>query len=633
MFGLHILDILAIAGYFLLVIGIGWLSKRLIKNETDYFLGGRRFGKLVSIFLSFGTGTSSDTAISASRETYRVGMSGIWIQLLWLFITPFYWIIAPWYRRLRVITGGDYFQQRFQSKGLTALYVWTSIIWLMFYIAIGLTAIGKTIEIVTVKSESVLTVLEKQSVEQYKTLKTLTALENPTVEQKQQLADLKQLEKQQKIKAYYSHISTQQIVPIIALIILIYGLLGGLYAAAWTDTLQGILILVLSVLLLPMGMYKAGWFSGLHATVPADMFKIISTSASSDYTWYYIVALIAMNLVGVAAQPHIFVTGGGSAKDEMTARIGLVFGNYLKRFTTIMWGFTGVVAFALYKNVISDPDMIWGYATDQLLGPGFVGIMIACLLAASMSSADAFMICGSALFTRNFYRPLVSDKSEEHYVKVGRLVSAIMIAGAIAISLYFNDVLSLIKYYWQLPVIFGAVFWVSILWRYVTRTAALVTVFFSWMVIVMLPNILPQMSFVAGHVPAGVADKPMLVVLALMGVGFDGASNPILMTLNYSLNIILPFVLLVVVSLFTSKPERKAVDNVFARLNMPVSSDPNQDVQNVDAEIMAYEQEANPSAWGLKKFSKTDVWGFFACIAISILVILFAWLIANITVP
>ncbi len=144
MYGLHYLDIFSISIYFLVVIAIGIISKRRVKNAEDYFMGGRGFGKLVSIFLAFGSGTSSDTAISTSRETYRAGMSGIWIQLLWLFITPFYWIIAPWYRRLRVITGGDYFQDRFGSKTLTA--------------------VGKTVEIVTAKPDTELSITEKNNV-------------------------------------------------------------------------------------------------------------------------------------------------------------------------------------------------------------------------------------------------------------------------------------------------------------------------------------------------------------------------------------------------------------------------------------------------------------------------------------
>ena len=229
MFGLHIFDIVAIVLYFFVVIGIGILSRRRIKNEEDYFMGGRRFGKLVSIFLAFGSGTSSDTAISASRETYRAGMSGIWIQLLWLFITPFYWIIAPWYRRLRVITGGDYFQDRFNSKFLTGLYVGFSFLYLMFHIAVALTAIGKTVEIVTVKPESELTQEEKFKRDQYLEYDELKYSDNElSVDAQQRYLDLEIKAENQEIQPYFSYLSSIQVVPIIAIIIIIYGVLGGL---------------------------------------------------------------------------------------------------------------------------------------------------------------------------------------------------------------------------------------------------------------------------------------------------------------------------------------------------------------------------------------------------------------------
>ena len=86
-------------------------------------------------------------------------MSGIWAVLLWLFITPFYWIIGPWYRRH---ADGHYrrlFRRaRFQSKALGAAYAAFSVFYFMYYIAIGLTAVGKTVEILTpVPSESAYT--------------------------------------------------------------------------------------------------------------------------------------------------------------------------------------------------------------------------------------------------------------------------------------------------------------------------------------------------------------------------------------------------------------------------------------------------------------------------------------------
>ncbi len=62
MFGLPIIDLLVIVVYFAIVIAIGVWSSRRIKSQEDFFLAGRRFGKLVQTFAAFGQGTSADTA-------------------------------------------------------------------------------------------------------------------------------------------------------------------------------------------------------------------------------------------------------------------------------------------------------------------------------------------------------------------------------------------------------------------------------------------------------------------------------------------------------------------------------------------------------------------------------------------
>ena len=69
--------------------------------------------------------------------------------------------------------------------------------------------------------------------------------------------------------------------------------------------------------------------------------------------------------------------------------------------------------------LIKDADMAWGTATKELLGPlgiGLVGLMLACLLAALMSSVDCYMLVCSALVVRNIYVPFVNPKAGERNV-------------------------------------------------------------------------------------------------------------------------------------------------------------------------------------------------------------------------
>ena len=59
-----------------------------------------------------------DQAVAVSREVYRQGIGGMWIQSLVLFLTPFYWFTVLLFRRVRLTTMGDYFAERFQSRFL-----------------------------------------------------------------------------------------------------------------------------------------------------------------------------------------------------------------------------------------------------------------------------------------------------------------------------------------------------------------------------------------------------------------------------------------------------------------------------------------------------------------------------------
>ena len=405
MLGMHWLDLIVIAAYMFLVAGIGFWTMRTIRGTEDFFLGGRRFGKLFSIFLQFGAGTSSDMPVSVSRESFRNGMSGIWAVLLWLFITPFYWIIGPWYRRLRLVTIGDYFTERFDTKAMGAAYAAFSVFYFMYYIAIGLTAVGKTIEVLTPRPESYYTAGEARNVADYRRYVELEGLrmekgELPA-EIEQEYRTLTDRHRLGELRSGYSFISSRVVVSVIALVIMLYCVLGGLKAAVITDFIQGVLIIFLSFTIIPFGLIRVGGFSGLHERVPEYMFNLLGSPAASDYTALYVFSIILINLVGIVVQPHIIQTGGGAAVDEMSARIGLCYGNYLKRLCTVGWALVGVLGFALYAKEVSDPDMIWGYTTRQLLFPGLVGLMIAAMLAAIMSSADAFMVSGAALFTMN----------------------------------------------------------------------------------------------------------------------------------------------------------------------------------------------------------------------------------------
>ena len=460
---MHPLDGVVLAAYFLLMIGIGVYCARRVKVQEDFFMGGRGFGKLLQTFAAFGAGTGSSDPVNVGRTTFTSGMSGMWSVMYWLFVTPFYWIAAVWYRRMRHLTLGDWFVERYECRPLGAAY---AVFGLWFHIVYGsmlFAAIGK-VAAPLINIDAVSIGGETFGIELI-------------------------------------------LVPIIGFVVLVYGIMGGLRAAYFTDLIQGICIILLSIILIPYGLEalvdkfgggEGGLLRGfeiMHEQIPKEYFTVVGSSASSEFPWYYILAIVVINLIGVVVQPHFIATGGGSAKTEMTARVGLVIGNFLKRFCTVGWVLTSLIALALLADspeLAADPDKTWGIASRELLGPGLTGLMLACLLAALMSSVDAYMVVGSGLVVRNIYAPFInSNATEAQYVMVARVTGVFLVAGSVVVALVYNDVFTQLKLTWIVNVVFATPFWIGLFWRRATCHAAWLTVGFCACTFFFLPLLVP----------------------------------------------------------------------------------------------------------------------------------------------
>jgi len=458
------LDYALLGLYVLSTILLGVLAMRRTKTQSDYFLGGRSFGKLLQTFAAFGAGTGAHEPVAVGRAVWSSGLSGVWVAMMWLFVTPIYWITAVWYRRMRHLTLGDWFVERYDSPALGVAFTLYGLAFYMAYLSTMLTAIAKfAVPLLGVE--------------------TIMGWDVAFV-----------------------------IIPLLAVTVIAYGVLGGLTAAYWTDLIQGVLIILLSALLIPFGLWAlveqfgdpatqgvSAGFEILHGRVAPDYFSLFSGPASGQFPPLYIFSLTLLVLVGIVVHPHFIATGGGSAKSEMGARVGLVLGNFLKRLCTVGWALTALIALALLAGnpeIASDPDRVWGVAAREILGPlnlGLVGLMLACLLAAMMSSADTYMLVSSGLVVRNIYAPYFDPHaSEQRYVWVARLTGLILVIGATTVALVYTNVLDQFLLALEIPILFAAPFWLGLYWRRVNTWAVWITMGFSLLLFFIIPIALPQ---------------------------------------------------------------------------------------------------------------------------------------------
>ena len=166
--GLHVLDAVIIILYFVVIIWIGKRLRERMKNTDEYFIAGRRMGKITQFFLNFGASTDASHVATVSREIYRQGIAGMWIQYLVLFLTPFYWFTALLFRRARLITVGDLFTERFNSQFLGGAYAVFTIFINLLGIAAGYMVAAKTFMALTPKPAVEYSAEQRLNVEQYK---------------------------------------------------------------------------------------------------------------------------------------------------------------------------------------------------------------------------------------------------------------------------------------------------------------------------------------------------------------------------------------------------------------------------------------------------------------------------------
>ena len=494
-FGLHWLDSSILILYIAVVLGIGQYLSRKTQTEDDFFLGGRKLGKWYQFFLNFGNMTDPSSAPATASSVYKQGIGGIWLLLIPLFLTPYYWFMNIWFRRIRLTTMADLFEERFGSRFLSSLYAVVAIFIAVLNIGFGNIVALKTLQPIMIKAPAAYTDSDRKMLSDYKEYETLHKLRKEVTlspQQAKRYEVVKGLYDLGKIQPHVSYLHPITFYLFSSALVAIFIMLGGLTATAMINALQAVLVMIISVILIPFGLVKIGGFGKLHEKVAAPMFQIFGDGNLSEYTWYSIGALLLMAFVGInAAGGNMNI--GGSAKDELAARIGAVSGGFGKRFMTIGWGMTGLIALALWGPNQTDADQTWGRLTLFLLPVGLIGLMIIGILGGKLAALGAQSVVLSALVVKNLYEPLFPGKTERHYMVVARVSVPVILASGILVALWLGNAISLLKFIMAIGVTWGAPIFLIFHWRRLTETAVVVQVIATLFFIGIIPYAIPAL--------------------------------------------------------------------------------------------------------------------------------------------
>ena len=659
---LHAIDLAIIVAYLLAVVWIGLRAAKATESEDGFFLAGRKLGKLYQFFLNFGNATEPQGAVSTASFVYQQGAPGSWLSFQTVFMNPYFWFMNVWFRRVRLTTLSDLWEDRFGSKGLSLFYALFQILVACVFLGFGNVTAYKIASSLVVKPEAVWTADDRAAIEGYRELKLLekqgsAAAAAPLAPEAQaRLALLRDRNARGELNSYVTVLNDIVFYAIFTVVVGTYIVLGGMSAAAVNEGLQSVLIIVFSVLLIPTGLHAIGGWSALAEKVPKKMFDLFGAGGSEQFS---IVGLCAILLVSIVQNAGLSHNMGicGSAKNEFAARTG-VSGTYLKRLMIIMWAVAGLIAVALFTpGGLSDPDAVWGAMSNQLLGPGLIGLMLAGVLAGTMSTLAAKALAISSLFVRNVYRQIWPDISQAQGVFYARCtIVAVLVLGTVSAWL-MRDFFSIVNLVLTVNLPFGAAVLLTFFWRRLTAPAVWCCVVFTSLVVLVIPWTasqvpalrasaeLTQMS-AASATPTPVyfskvvrvrpddPASPLVAagglnrfnfecwVLGKAGVEVAALSKTQRVTLQFFFDGLFPFVVLIVASLLTRQSDPARVAQFYGKMKTPVGDTP-----ELEAAALA-ETQRNParfdrtkllpgSAWEFCRWDRVDAIGFAVCCTLS----------------
>ena len=485
--------------YILAMLGIGFYAYHSTKNLSDYILGGRSLGSVVTALSAGASDMSGWLLMGLPGAIFIAGISESWIAIGLLLGAYLNWLFVAGRLRLftekanDALTLPDYFHGRFEDKQ-KLLKIFSALIILFFFIiycASGVVASARLFE--------------------------------------------STFNMDYDIALWVGAFAT-----------IAYVFIGGFLAVSWTDTVQATLMIFALLLVPTIVILKMGDYGSLDVMNTIEVIR----NASPDHlnfthglTWIAIVSLLAWGL-GYCGQPHILVRfmAADSIKTIPSARRISITWMALCLLGAVLVGFFGYGYFLEHPeqgiNVIGgmtstgevikgNPESVFMELAKVLLNPWIAGIVLSGVLAAVMSTLSCQLLVSSSALTedlyKGFFRPKASDKE---LVWIGRLM--VFIVAIISIWIAYDPdskVLSLVSYAWAgFGAAFGPVVVFSIFWKRTSRNGALLGMITGALTVIIFPKIKVWLAASQGVDVSVIAEQYPLLTLYEILPGFLLAS-------------------------------------------------------------------------------------------------------------
>lgn len=432
-------DYALIALYFGIIVYVGFYAARRNRSTGDYFAGGGKIPWFLAGLSNWVSGFSAFMFVAAAGFTYQHGIGAIVVftSAAWSYFLGFLYFARRW-RRARLSAPLEFLTRRY-SPSTTYFYSITAII-------PSIVGIGQGLYILCIFVASALGFVDR----------TFTI-------------------------AGFSLSGFQVAVIITGSVMVLYTVAGGLWAAVLSDAVQGVIICIMSLIILPLSYLYLGSGDGIFAGLgrlwreaPPDFFRLTGNAADPWFLIGYAITVI----LGYNVAWHL-VQRYHSVPDEHGARKMALLCAGLSIFGPLLWILPVMAARVIFPDITA----LWPQFANpaeasfvslalMLLPHGMIGFVVSAILSATLGQANDAFNWLAATVTHDIYVPLRrrlrgTAPNERQQLLAARLTMACVGVLGIAVALYiprFGGAFQFALIYFslltafQMPVLLGMVF-------------------------------------------------------------------------------------------------------------------------------------------------------------------------------
>jgi SSS family solute:Na+ symporter len=268
----------------------------------------------------------------------------------------------------------------------------------------------------------------------------------------------------------------------------VYAIFGGLKAVAVSDTLNGIGLLIIGILVPVLGLYALGSGSiieGVVTITSEHTEKLNAIGSSSDPTPFGTIftGMIMANLFYWCTNQYV-IQRTLAARNLAEGQKGVLYSGFLKLLVPFFMMLPGIIVYHLYGNGLASIDLAYPQLIKDLFPTWLMGFFLAVLLGAVFSSFNSLLNSAATLFCLDIYAPLKGNKiSEKQTVKVAKYVSVItaIFSFVVAPLLFFApeglwQIIRIFTGFYNIPII--AIVLVGLFTKHVPAIGAKIAIIF-----------------------------------------------------------------------------------------------------------------------------------------------------------